>query len=126
MNSFAYDHLFQEEVYQFSAPVAVVLSKAWDAYTSDEQLLLKKILSSVKVDFNAVQLLSRASLRLASMKIFTPARVLIFGSEIENDDIPLYQPTPAQGFTVIRADDLTALDDQRKKSLWTALRSMFG
>jgi hypothetical protein len=126
VNSLAYDQLFQEEVYHFSAPVAVVLSKSWDAYTSDEQLLLRKILSSVKVDLNAVQLLSRASLRLESLKIFSPARVLVFGSEIENDDVPLYQSTPAQGFRVIRADDLTALDDQRKKSLWNALRLMFG
>jgi hypothetical protein len=126
VNPVAYDYLFQEELYYFSSRVAIILSKPWETYTDDEQSLLRKILSSVKVDLNAVQMLTRRSVDLESLKIFSPARVLVFGSDIQKDNVPLYQATAAQGFTVIRADDLTALDDQKKKNLWAALRQMFG
>lgn len=126
MKALAYGHLFQEELYYFSGRTTVILSKPWDSYTDDEQLLLKKILSSVKVDFNAVQMLTRGSVDLESLRIFSPARVLIFGSDTQKDTVPLYEATPAQGFTVIKSDDLTVLDDQKKKNLWAALRQMFG
>ena len=120
MNASALAHLFQEELYRFSTPVIVVVTKPWDAYTADEQLLLKRILTSVKVDINAVQMVVGSSLG-----IHGPARVLIFGSE-PGESLEMYQPVAAQGFMVIRADDLGALDEQKKKTLWVGLRQMFG
>ena len=125
MNASALTHLFQEELYRFSTPVIVVLTRPWDAYTTDDQLLLKKILTSVKVDINAVQMVVRPSLDIRSLSIHAPARVLIFGAE-PNESLEMYQPVPAQGFIVIRADDLGALDEQKKKTLWVGLRQMFG
>lgn len=74
---------------------------------------------------SAVQILVQSSVALKSLQVFSPARVLVFGSAI-GEDIPLYNSTAAQGFIVIRADDLNALDDQKKKNLWLALRQMFG
>ena len=65
------------------------------------------------------------SMDLESLKVFSPSRVLIFGSNLQ-EDVPLYQATAAQGFIVIRADDLSMLDDQKKKNLWLALRQIFG
>lgn len=117
--------LFQEDIYHFSNPVLVVLSKPWEAYVDAEKILLNKILTSVKLDIHAVQMVILPSVDLKSLQVYTPARVLIFGSQV-NEDIPLYQATPAQGFIAIRADDLTLLDDQKKKNLWVALRQMFG
>ncbi len=70
-------------------------------------------------------MVSQPSLSQNSLLPFSPARVLIFGSETD-EEIALYQQTPAQGFNVIRADDLTQLDDGKKKNLWIALRQMFG
>ena len=125
MNASALAHLFQEELYRFSTPVIVVVTKPWDAYTADEQLLLKRILTSVKVDINAVQMVVRPSLDIRSLGIHGPARVLIFGSE-PGESLEMYQPVAAQGFIVIRADDLGALDEQKKKTLWVGLRQMFG
>jgi len=125
VNPEALSHLFQEELYRFSSPIIVVVSKGWDQYTGEEQLLLKKILTSVKVDINAVHIIVQSNLELKSLASYTPERVLIFGSQT-SEDIPMYKDTPAQGFTVIRADDLGVLDDQKKKSLWLALRQMFG
>jgi hypothetical protein len=116
--------LFQEELYHFSSPVVVVLPRPWNSYSIEEHILLEKILTSVKIDMNAIHVVSRPSLSLAGLQPFSPARVLIFGSDT-HPEIPMYQPTPAQGFIVIKADDLTGLDEGRKKNLWLALRQMF-
>ena len=125
MNPEALSQLFQEELYHFNTPVVVALSRPWQDYGSEEQVLLKKILSSVKVDISTVQMVVQPSIDLRALQIYSPSRVLLFGV-VPQEDFPLYQMQTAQGFTVIRADDLTALDDQKKKNLWLALRQMFG
>jgi hypothetical protein len=116
--------LYQEDLYQYTSPVVVVLSKSWSSYTGEEQLLLNKILTSVKLSMDAVQVVSYSSLTVQSLVPMSPGRVLIFGTQTE-EEIPLYRQTPAQGFIVIKADDLTQLDDTKKKNLWIALRQMF-
>jgi hypothetical protein len=105
--------------------MVVVLPRSWESYTSDEHKLLNKILTSVKVDINAVQIIVQPALDLSALHIYSPARVLIFGAQT-TEEIRLYESTAAQGFIVIRADDLSLLDDQKKKNLWVALRQMFG
>ena len=124
MDHAAISSLYHEELYQFATPVVVVLPRLWSSYSVDEQLLLQKILTSVKLNVNAVQVVSYSSLSLQSLVPMSPGRVLIFGAQTD-EEIPLYQQTPAQGFIVIRADDLTQLDDTKKKNLWIALRQMF-
>lgn len=125
MNPEAVPYLFQEELYAFSTSVVVVLPRPWQDYGAEEQTLLTKILTSVKIDINAVQIVVRPSVDLQTLRVYSPSRVLLFGVT-PNEDLPLYQSQTAQGFTVIRADDVGALDDQRKKNLWLALRQMFG
>lgn len=117
--------LYFEELYRFSTPLVVVLPRAWNSYSSGDQSLLKKILTSVKVNINAVLVIERASLDPKDLAVYAPARALLFGCTMESD-VPLYQQTAAYGFTMIKADDLNALDEQRKKNLWNALRQMFG
>lgn len=125
MNAPITSYLFQEDLYNFTTPVVVVLSKTWESYSNEEQLLLNKILTSVKVDVNAVQIVAQPVIELAALQIYSPEKVLIFGSAT-TEDIGLYQSASAQGFIVVRADDLSLLDDQKKKNLWIALRQMFG
>ena len=125
MNPIALDHLFQEELYRFTTPVIVVLARPWESYTPEEQLLLQKILTSVKVDINSVKIVIGASIELGSLNVYQPSKVLIFGAEA-GEPTEKYQEVAAQGFTVIRADDLSAMDDHKKKNLWVALRHMFG
>jgi hypothetical protein len=115
---------FHEDLYYFTAPVVVVLKRAWETYSANERSLLQKILTSVKVDINAVHIVTEASLKLEMLRPFGPARVMIFGADVE-EDIGTYQDTLAHGFTAIRADDLSELTDERKKNLWLALRQMF-
>ena len=105
--------------------MVVVLPKPWQDFGADEQVLLQKILGSVKVDMDATQMVVQSSIDLKALRIYSPSRVLLFGVT-PDEDLPLYQTQAAQGFTVIRADDLSALDDQKKKNLWLALRQMFG
>jgi hypothetical protein len=116
--------LFHEDLYSFNTPVIVVLSKPWQSYSADQQKLLEKILTSVKLDINSIQLVVQQRLELKALLTYSPGRVLIFGSET-SEDIAFYQQITAQGFIVIRADDLSALDDQKKKNLWIVLREMF-
>ena len=118
--------LFPEDLYQYSSPLVVLVSKDWSSYSEEQQMLLKKILGSVKVDIQTVQMLVRPSVDLKALQIYRPTKVLMFGVNSSDGDLPLYQATTAQGFMVIRADDLSVLDDQKKKNLWLALRQMFG
>jgi hypothetical protein len=117
--------LFQEELYHFSSPVVVVLPKTWDSYSAEQQQLLNKILTSVKINIDAVRMVVVPAGQRVSPAGFGAQRVLIFGCQ-PPDDTVLYSETTAQGFKVIWADDLSQLDDQKKKNLWTALRQMFG
>lgn len=118
-------HLYQEELYIFRTPVLVVLPRPWENYGDAEKTLLQKILASVNVHLDGVQIVIHPSVDAAALAVFNPMKVLIFGCDMQ-DDVALYTETAAQGFTLVRADDLTLLDDQRKKNLWLALRQMFG
>jgi len=74
---------------------------------------------------DTVQMVVQPLADLQSLQTFSPSKVLIFGCDTR-EDIPYYKETPSQSFTVMRADDLSQLDDQKKKNLWIALRQMFG
>lgn len=124
MNHRALPYLFQEELYSFTTETLVVIPKDWQLYEAEERALLKKILNSVKVDIHAVRVVTLPVVDLEDLHIYSPSRVLIFGSRV-NGSVP-YQATSAQAFTVMAADDLSELDDQKKKNLWLALRQMFG
>ena len=122
----ALSQLFQEDLYHFNTPVIVVLSRDWRFYSEEEQMLLRKIVGSVKLDINTIQMVARPLLDLKALQIYRPSKILLFGANAADADLPMYQSTTAQGFIVIRADDLSALDDEKKKNLWLALRQMFG
>lgn len=125
MNAPLTNYLFQEELYSFTSPLVVLIARPWSSLNEDELVLLNKIINSVGLSVNAVQILERTSASLSSLRAYAPARVLVFGNAV-TDDLALYKGTAAQGFTVIRADDLSQLDDQKKKNLWLALREVFG
>jgi DNA polymerase III psi subunit len=116
-------YIFQEELYDIPSPILVILRHPWSSYVESDRALLSKILGSVKIDSASVRILTRKSLSLSDLTSNQATSVLVFGSEM--DQITPYQPMQAQGFTVVKADDLTELDDARKKSLWGALKQMF-
>lgn len=115
--------LYQEEVYAIPPKVTVVLARPWDQYNDADQMLLNKILGSVKLSLAAVRIVIAASVTPEVLSSLGVSSILIFGSKA--DDIPLYHVSQAQGFSVVRADDLSELNDTTKKSLWLALKAMF-
>jgi hypothetical protein len=121
----ASSYLFQEELYQLPPqPLAVLLSHEWSKYSPEERALLAKILGAVKLDLASVRILTRKELSLNELSALAAPKVLIFGASL--GEIKPYEYIQAQGFSVIKADDLPELDDAKKKSLWLALRNMFG
>jgi DNA polymerase III psi subunit len=124
LNQAALPYLFQEDLYRTQQKVLVVVSKAWDEYSAEDTLLLSRILGSVKLNLGSVQIVTQDTLSLTSLKSYSPSKILVFGSA--GSGINLYEPTQVQGFSLLKADDLQQLDEPKKKSLWNALKNMFG
>lgn len=116
--------LFQEELYAIPAELEVVLCRSWDSYTPEEKELLGKILAGIGRTLASARIVVRETIDLVDINPSITSAVLVFGSEAPG--INSYEVVQAQGFSLIRADDLPALDTERKKRLWASLRQMFG
>jgi hypothetical protein len=119
------EYLYQEELYQIATPVLVVLPRPWHKILDHEKALLVKILGSVRLSMDAVLIQFQPESNVENMKALNPGKVLIFGSKMSND-IPPYQKVNMDAMALVWADDLSDLDDGKKKNLWLALRQMFG
>ena len=117
-------YLYQEELYSQRAKVLVVLSLDWIELSEENQLLLQKILGSVKLDLAAVQIVTCPEFELADLNAYSPHQIITFGSVLKGSPTQ-YQPFSYQGVSIIQADSLHTLDDQKKKSLWVGLKQMF-
>lgn len=126
MNPSAASYLFGEELYRFSSTIVVVLSRDWETYSENERNLLNRMLISVYSNINAVTVLVRPSLDPSELVLFSPAHVLVLGSQLPAG-VPLYKEHTAHGFSMVCADDLSVMDDpQKKKELWAVMKPMFG
>ena len=119
------ESLYTEELYKVPSKVVVVIPKSWNEISEDEQLVLSKMLVAVKLSLAAVQIVSKPKFSLEDFQAFPPQKVLAFGSAF-NGSSKLYEHLSVNGTSVILADALGLLDDAKKKSLWLALRQMFG
>jgi hypothetical protein len=117
-------YLFTSELYDFNTPVVVILSKPWEMIGETEKALLSKILSSVRVSLDSICITTDSNVDLKKLFLAGTKKVLIFGSNTPQEITP-YQVSTVVGMNIIKADDLDALDDSRKKSLWAALKYMF-
>jgi hypothetical protein len=122
--SSAITHLFQEELYRVPANLAVIIPKEWHKILEEEKALLAKILGSVKLSMDSVLIVTQQNIDWDALAVLKPAKVLIFGSHMSGDIKP-YESTNLNNITLIKADDLGMLDDNKKKSLWIALKQMF-
>lgn len=113
-----------EEVYQFRSSVLIVVNKPWSSIDEREQQLLEKILLAVRVSISQVHILHLGNVTAQNLVNYNPDRVIVFGSETE--ELPLYQCIKKESFSMVKADALENLDDARKKSLWVALKALFG
>lgn len=116
--------IYSEELYNLPAKVIVLLPVPWETLSDDQVTLLRKILGSVKLSLEGVQLICRKQAELADLDIFNPAAIISFGVPL-NPKSELYQATLVGQLQVIQSDDLSTLDDAKKKSLWNALKQAF-
>jgi len=118
-------HLFpEEEVYHFRSSVLIIINKPWSSIGEREQQLLEKILLAVRVSIAQVHILHLSNVTAQNLVNYNPDRVIVFGADTE--ELPLYQSIKKDSFSIVKADALEELDDARKKSLWVALKALFG
>jgi hypothetical protein len=115
-------HLFNEELYSVPPVVTVLVNKPWEEISEEHRVLLSKILGSVKINLSSIRIIKRDAVTLEDLRMLGNAKFLLFGTQAPVNN---YENVQAQGFSVIRADELHTLDDAKKKSLWSALKTMF-
>jgi hypothetical protein len=119
-----FENLYQEELYALSPKVLVILSKNWEHVSEEDQLLLAKILGSVKLNLASVQILTLQAFDLDGLQVYGPTQIIAFGSVLKSSS-KYEQLLTLHGTSVIQADALHKLDEIKKKSLWNALKMMF-
>lgn len=117
------ENLFQEEIYAVDTPVLVVVSD-WQNVNEADRLLLSKILASVKLSMGAVRIVNATSFGLREIPNMSPRYVISFGCRLTDID-KKYEVCSVGTARVVEADALNALDDQKKKNLWNALKQIF-
>lgn len=116
--------LFNEEIYKISQKTLVIIPTPWDELAPEIAELLNRILSAVKLDLSAVQILQASAFDDSLIIANKPNRILLFGVSVHLT-IEKYQVANFNGIPIIAADSLDALSEDKKKSLWAALRAMF-
>lgn len=125
MNSKYLDHLYQEDIYHIKSPVLVIIPTPWHKILETDKALLTKILWSVRINLESVVVQTCTNFSLETLSLFNPGKVLVFGSTIEGES-RCYETVVHNEHQVLLADDLSKLDDSKKKILWVALKQMFG
>lgn len=116
--------LYQEELYALKPKVLVILGNDWNDVSTEEQVLLSKILGSVKLSLAAIQIITLESFDLHDVAAYDPAQLIAFGSKFKRV-ASSYEILTIEGTTIILADSLDQLNDSTKKSLWATLKQMF-
>jgi DNA polymerase III psi subunit len=118
------ENLYQEEIYHINKQVLIVVNRPWNDIQDNDKVLLSKILASVKVNIDAVRILHSESITLHELNAADADKVLVFGSKVR-ESVNDFEHTIINGISLIKADELSRLDDLKKKSLWGALKHMF-
>jgi hypothetical protein len=117
-------YLYSEEIYKTTPKLLIVIDKDWTEVTSDEKILLDKILKALKLSLASVQIQTRREFSIGDFKVFTPSFVLAFGSKLKNSD-KMYEEVQMDGTSVVVADALDQLNDVLKRNLWLTLKESF-
>lgn len=117
--------LYTEELYKTQPKVIVVLAKPWNEVSEDERTVLSKMLLAVKLTLASVQIITMREFSINDLSALNPSKVLAFGASMKSQT-KLYEYFTVDGVSTIIAESLEKLDDTKKKSLWLALKQMFG
>lgn len=124
MNKVEAEQIYIEDLYRLPGKTLVLLPLPWQSMPPSEIVLLSKILGSVKLSLDAVQVLSLSEADVESLKMYNPSYVLSFGSKLRPETNPFTTET-VNGICIVQSEMLTDLDDVKKKSLWIALKEAF-
>lgn len=119
------ESLYQEELYRIPSRVLVILSGSWEELREEDRTVLTKMLAAVKLSLGSVQIISKKEFTIDELASFAPSKILAFGARLQPAS-SFYENLVVDGVPVILAEDLRTLDDAKKKSLWGALKVMFG
>lgn len=120
----AYEFLYPEDLYQLSDTVLILVDKPWDEMREEDKTLLSKILGSVKLSMDKVQVLHRSDTSLQELSHYQPSKIISFGVTLQ-ESAERYVVENHQGVTYINSEALSSLTDISKKSLWGALKQLF-
>ena len=121
------EHLYQEELYNLGPKVLVIIPLPWDTLPEADQLLLSRILGSVKRTLASVQVLTLKEAETDDLHMYRPSTIIAFGSplKVSGKTIQPYKSFRQDQVVVLQADSLDQLDDSKKKNLWNTLKEMF-
>jgi hypothetical protein len=120
----AYEFLYTEDIYTINDSILIVVDKPWEEIAEEEKILLTKILGSVKLSLDKVQVVYHQDVSLASLAVYQASKIIAFGIVLSSAH-EAYQYHITENTSFIQCDALNMLNDVTKKSLWLALKQAF-
>lgn len=116
--------IFNEELYRLPARVTIVIPSPWKEMAPSEIELLSKILASVNLPLEGVQIMESKNNLLSENSALKPTCILSFGASLQDSD-KYYEILEINHIPYVVAHKLDQLNESRKKQLWAALKQMF-
>jgi len=120
----AYEFLYQEDLYQITDSILILVDKPWEELREEDKTLLSKILGSVKLSMDKVHVMHRSATSLQELLPYQPSKLISFGVNLA-EGTELYKCLSSQNISFICSEPLSSLNDVTKKSLWGALKQLF-
>ena len=119
-----FESLYTEELYELTKKISVVIATPWEKITEEERVLLAKILGSVKLSLEKVQIIEQPQFNLSTW-LEKPDKVICFSPALI--EINKYEVVELEGVTLVLSSPLSLLipDDASKRKLWLALKQLF-
>lgn len=124
MNTLETEYIFTENLYQIKGKVLVLIPNSWSLQSNQDISLLSRILGSIKLSIDTVQIVSATEISLNELNNYNPSAILAFGVTF-TPTIKPYSAEVINGITLIWAEKLADLDEAKKKNLWNALKEGF-
>lgn len=124
MTDTIFESLYTEELYNLTSKISVVMAIPWEKVTEEERLLLAKILGSVKLSLEKVQIIEQPQFNLSTW-LEKPKKVICFSPALV--EINKYEVVEVEDVTLVLSNPLSLLipDDASKRKLWLALKQLF-
>ncbi|MBL7873682.1 MAG: hypothetical protein JNM78_18835 [Cyclobacteriaceae bacterium] len=116
--------IFHEEIYSIPSPLLIILAKPWEELLEAELDTLSRMLKAIKLSLASVRIIVRKEFDVNELSALAATRVLAFGTSCSTP-FTQYENINSDGISIIISESLDQLDDQKKKSLWIALKGMF-